>query len=705
MKKIKWIIGVPAAIVVIAMAVIYLLLISYDYNQFKAPLAESVQKATGRKLTIGGDIGLSMGLTPALVVESIRFQNADWGSRPDLARIERFEVQVALLPLLSRRIEIQRLIVVSPDILIETDAQGRSNLQFTPATPATPKKEPEKPAPKEGGAALPGLVFNKLSIQNGQLTYRDGRSGKSLKAELKQLEAGAADKDSPISLRLQGSYQSAPFGINGTMGSLAGITGQKAPWPLDLTITAPDTTLGLKGSISDLAAGKGLNLALHLDCQKPSSLAKLAEADLPFDPKVVFSARVSDPKPGTYRISDLKLKLGRSDLSGSISLVLDGARPAVTADLSSKLIDVTEFMPEPAQPPAAEKKKAEGPKKKRVFPSDPLPTEALKSADAAITFSGKQLTLPKIAMTDIALTLALKDGRLTLKPLRAKIGGGTIKGQTTVVPKGKALVLNTQLKVDRFGVGKMLKEMAKVDLFEGELDVDVRLKGRGPSVAGIMAGLNGHTSVIMDGGRISNSLISGLGGDMGAGLFRLLNPFGDKEEYTAINCLVVRFDVRKGLAKASAMVFDTSLMSVIGNGSVDLRTEGLDLSLKPSPKEGIGGGMLGKISLSLGELAKPFKLSGTLAEPKLAIDKAQSALAVGKAAGGVALFGPAGIAAALVSGKTAEKDNPCLSALEIARTGKPAKTAASKSEAKSGTGQKPAPASPLGGVLNKLFGD
>ena len=130
-----------------------------------------------------------------------------------------------------------------------------------------------------------------------------------------------------------------------------------------------------------------------------------------------------------------------------------------------------------------------------------------------------------------------------------------------------------------------------------------------------------------------------------------------------------RFDVKDGLAESSALVFDSSFMSVAGEGNINLATEKLNLALKPLPKEGIGTEGIGKVSLSLGELAKPFKLGGTLANPSLAIDPLQTAKTIGKAARGMAMFGPIGIATALVSARAGGDENPCIAAIEAAKTG------------------------------------
>ena len=52
----------------------------------------------------------------------------------------------------------------------------------------------------------------------------------------------------------------------------------------------------------------------------------------------------------------------------------------------------------------------------------------------------------------------------------------------------------------------------------------------------------------------------------------------------------------------------------------------------------------------------------------MTIDPTGSIVTLGKAIGGVALFGPFGIAAALADGKFGDK-NPCLAAIEAAKKG------------------------------------
>ena len=99
--KIPWkniLVGL-AALVILLIAGSYLFVLLYDFDRLKPTIARAVYEATGRELSIEGRIDVKPGLRPTLWAEDIRFQNAPWGSRPDLATVKRIEVQMALLPI------------------------------------------------------------------------------------------------------------------------------------------------------------------------------------------------------------------------------------------------------------------------------------------------------------------------------------------------------------------------------------------------------------------------------------------------------------------------------------------------------------------------------------------------------------------------------------------------------------------------------
>jgi hypothetical protein len=161
--------------------------------------------------------------------------------------------------------------------------------------------------------------------------------------------------------------------------------------------------------------------------------------------------------------------------------------------------------------------------------------------------------------------------------------------------------------------------------------------------------------VTMGEGRINNKYLGFLGSDVASNLLRMVNPLKKESPFTAVSCMVCGFKIKSGMAETTAFVLNTEYMSVVGDGTINLRTEGLDLSMKPIPKEGVGTGITGKFNLSLGELTRPFKLAGTLAHPSLGIDVQQTAITAGKALGGFMLLGPVGLGSALVGSSSGEQ--------------------------------------------------
>jgi uncharacterized protein involved in outer membrane biogenesis len=704
--KWKWILGIAGFLVVALVVTVYIVLSSYDFNHLKPQITRAAKDATGRELTLAGKINLKISFSPALAVEGVAFQNASWGSRPEMAKIKRFEVQVAIIPLISGHIEIKRLILVEPDLLIETDKSGKSNLDFEAMKKADSTKKKEE-GPSEGKMKLPALTITELRIDKGRITYKDGKSGSAYTVMIDSLNAAVSGIGDPIKLKMKGAFNGQGLEVAGTLGPLEALTNPGKPWPLHLTASVAGANLNVDGQIKDVQAQRGIELSFAAKGKDLGDLGKLTGKPLPIKGPFDISGRITDPAAKTYKITGLKIALGESDLGGTMEANVAGKRPKLTAALSSQKLDLRSLLPKGEGPDKAAGKTEKAPKAERIFPNDPLPLDALRQGDAAVKIQAGKVLLPQLAINDLTVEMILDGGHLTITPLKAVIGGGNLNGRIDLQPQGKVGELTALLKVDHLDVGRMLKELNKEDVLEGSLDVDIDLKGSGSSVAALMAGLNGKTSIIMGKGKINNKYIDLLGADMSSSIFRLLNPAKEETSYSTVNCFVSGFKVKDGLADTTALVFDTSNMTVFGDGKVDLKTEKLNLGLKPVPKEGVGKSGMGRLSLSLSELSKPFRLGGTLAHPSLVIDLSQATTTLEKAVRGMALLGPGGTAGASAGGSSGDK-SPCLTAIEAARKGvktseteKPGKAKGAAGEAAGGRKES---VPDLGKELKKLFG-
>ncbi|MGD9160179.1 MAG: AsmA family protein [Desulfobacteraceae bacterium] len=669
-RPLKWIFGIIGGVIALAIVAVVIILFSYDFNDLKPVISKAVYDATGRELVIDSDIDLDIGFSPSLVLSGIKFQNAGWGSRKEMVKVGRFEVKVALLPLIKGNIEVNRFILKDTDILIETDKKGKANFEFetagkAPVTEKIPAAESKPVDTGEKTVELPPLTINEFEIINGTLTYRDGKTGKSEIVKLKNLIAAVQGLDNPFSFELEGSYNDAPFDVSGILGSIKAINDPDIIWPVELAVKAFGVNSNIKGSIKNPVEQQGIKLDFNVKIDDWNKLSKIAGQEIPIKDALSVSGNIADSAPKSYQISALKIALGKNQIEGSIGANLTGKVPFIDASLSSKELDLKTLMPKEDKAPVKDtEKKEQVPAKEsdRMFPDDPLPLDSLKIVDGRFKIRFDRVIIQQMVIDNLVLDSIMNKGTLSVKPLKAKIGGGDVSLNLNLASKDSGADLSTVINVRGFKIAKMLADAGSTEIIEGSIDADIDIKGRGKSVASIMAGLNGYSRIIMGEGKIDNKIIDKLGGDMSKNILRLLNPSIDQRKYTTLKCMVTRFDILDGIADATAFVFNTSMMNVIGEGNINLKSEKLNLSLDPSTKGGVAG-----YSLNIGELSQPFKLGGTLVKPSLVLDKQKTVSSIGKLLGKKLLKDKSG-SQEKDSGQSSEVDL-CAAALQAAETG------------------------------------
>lgn len=635
-------IGIAVLLIVVVVGA-YLYLLTIDPNDYRDEIAGAAREATGRDLVLGGPLELEISLQPSLVAEDVSFANAPWGSRPQMATLQRLEVQVQLLPLLSQQIQVERLVLLGADILLETDKDGTGNWAFGKAGAAPA----EQPAPG-GQRALP--LPKKVLIENARLTWRDGRTGETAEVDLASFTAEAESFGAPLSFTLTTTVNQIPIQAEGEVGALSALTAGE-PWPVQVAAEALGLTVGLDGTVRNAMTAPGVTASLKVTADDLSGLRPVAgDAALP-EGKLALSTEISgDAK--AVALKQLSLSLGELTLAGDASLALAGPRPRLEANLSADKLDLTALMPPPseAQPGAGS---GVGGRPGKVFPNDPLPLEGLSAADAKIALQAKQVVLPGLVADDFAVELALENGRLAVQPFKAVLAGNPVSGTLSLDSTASPPRLAVMADAPGFDLGAYLKETGVTDLLEGKADIKVDVNGQGRSVAELMGSLNGETKLLMDEGRARtqafDALIGGLSTVMGT-----LSP--GKSEWTVLNCVASGFEIKNGIATSQIMLVDTEYSTVVGEGQIDLGQETLDLKVTPAPK-----------TTTL-NVAVPVKIGGTLANPTFRPDELSTLRKLG------GLLGASAFPPALLLGfgemGTAD-DNPCLKIAEKGIEGLP----------------------------------
>jgi uncharacterized protein involved in outer membrane biogenesis len=307
-----------AAVIVLAVGAGGIFLARFDPNSLKPRIIEAVKQATGRDLALNGKIGLKFSLRPTVRVEDVAFSNPPGFSRPQMATLQSMELELGLLPLLSSKVEIDRLVLIHPDILLETAATGQSNWQMTPLVAPTQSGSPGAPQPNQPqGKTSATVSVNTIRIQDGTLAYRDDATGKLMTLGLPTLDATSSSPDSPLHLDANAVYNGTAFNLVADTGSLVRLqdAASTSPWPVKLALTVGNAKLAADGSITTPLQGKGYNLAVSGTVPDAATLTPLLQGYVP-PPlhEVSFAAKVADTGGRLPDFSTLTLHVGASDL-------------------------------------------------------------------------------------------------------------------------------------------------------------------------------------------------------------------------------------------------------------------------------------------------------------------------------------------------------------------------------------------------------
>ena len=181
---------------------------------------------------------------------------------------------------------------------------------------------------------------------------RDGKTGKTTHTGTRKAQREGRRLRTAAQDRLwRAPTTSKKFEVAGTLGSLADLSGVK-PWPVDVTAKAGGATVTAKGSIAKPMEAKGVELALSAEGKDLTELGKVAGTSLPAVGAYKVTASLSGPSGNGWSVKDLNLALGKTTVTGQITIDPDKAPLKVTAKLATPELDLAALSagaPKPAE--------------------------------------------------------------------------------------------------------------------------------------------------------------------------------------------------------------------------------------------------------------------------------------------------------------------------------------------------------------------
>ncbi len=283
-----------------------------DGNRFKPQVREALRAATGRQVSIAGRVTLESTLPPVLAATEVVLGNFTSGSVPDMVRAGRAELTLDPFALIRGGIEVDGIALRDANVVLETDANGRSNWTFRPENGREKRRN-----------------FPEIRVDDSAVELRNQatRWHAAAKVERLRIRGGPLDADHPFSIAFVANRSDVTGDGTVRFGERKSLTAKLRSRVLDLADFGPkDAPTGRLFSDRPLAFDALRKVALDVTVAADRLVAKrLAFDDL--------TARIRSDE-SNVELQDIRGRFAGGNMTGDIDFAGASSSPEMRAKLA-----------------------------------------------------------------------------------------------------------------------------------------------------------------------------------------------------------------------------------------------------------------------------------------------------------------------------------------------------------------------------------
>lgn len=673
-KIVLWVL----AILLLVLAALVILIMTFDWNRLKPTINDHASVALHRKVTIGGDLDLRWQWPsaddgwrhwipwPRLHAEDIHVGSPEAITDADLASLKSLDITLSPLPLLHSTLALPHIDLRGGKANLVRLDDGSNNWTFDLGGNDEPAQADQGSDDQGSWTVDVGdIAFDPIDVHYEDATLAANVDttiellGKPIAfSELSEDHSAAgqtvADRqmvDYRFGWQAKGEYRGQSFSGSGKLGGLGALRERNSPYPLQANLQAGATKVSINGTLTDPLAPKKVDIDLRFAGRNLGDLYDIIGVTLPDTPAYSTSghltANLNSDEALSFHYQDFDGQIGDSDIHGDLTYRMGQPRPSLTGEVVSRQLRFADLAPligADSNDQKADRGETNQQPEDKLLPVETFDTEQWRTMDADVKFTAKRIEHGKsLPLQDLYTHVRLKDGEILLDPLRFGVADGDLNTTVRLDGGQDPMQSRVDMHIRHLLLSRLFPDVDLMQNSRGELNGDATLSGTGNSVATILGSSNGDLRMVVSDGLISQNLMELAGLNVGNYLVGKL--FGD--EQVRINCAATDFDVDNGVAKTQFFVIDTENALIEVDGSANFGSEALDFDIEPESK-----------GARVFTLRSPLYVHGTFKNPSPGVDAGSllSRGAVGAFLGTVAT--PAAALLALVSPSDDEK-TPC----------------------------------------------
>ncbi len=622
-RLLKILLSIVALVVTLIVAAIVILPLLITPNDFKPEIQTAVKDATGRDITIEGDLELSVFPWFGVSTGKITLSNAQGFSAKNFAEIEESNVKVKLLPLLAKELEVSRIVLKGLVLNLAKNKKGITNWddlvkKDSSTSPAGKSDKSKTTSP----SSLAALAVGGISIEHAKISWDDQQQGKFTEVTDFNFTSGSLAFDQAINIALSLTVVNKEPAISESINfstdlfinkqldnfklsgfNLESVTkGKDIPGESIKVNLLADIAIDLTQqilNISDLKLSTGeLMLTANIKGtqikDKPSfsgpikikqfNLAKLMQKMSITLPEMQDSTALNklsasfmlQATADSADINNLLIKFDETTIEGSTQII-NFAKPAIKFNINIDDIDVDRYL---AKKQAGTKTSTVTPASAAAASAGLLPIKTLKELNANGEINIVKLKINQLKMQGIKLKLNAKQGVIKTQQSIKQLYQGAYKGSTTINVRNRtpSIVLNEHL--NKVNIEPLLTDLQNEARISGIVNANATLQGYGKSAKAIKSSLSGNIGFNFNNGVIKGFNLQKIIDNSKALLKGAALPTDNKNDQTVFSVIKGTAKIRQGLVTNNDLYMEASKLRVNGEGTANLATDKLDYKVK-----------------------------------------------------------------------------------------------------------------------------
>lgn len=609
MKKLIYFLGVLIILVVGLFAALPFL-ISADFVEQQ--IVKAVKDSTGRTLRIGGGVRLSFFPSLSVKAGNVTLSNPPGMAEGDMLQTGMLKLSLKLIPLLSKRVEVDEFVLDRPIIALARDRQGRANWDFgTSASAGSAPAQGGETADSAAPAMLPeDIRLGDIRLVNGVLGYADAATGSQTIIRKINFSMQAPSLAGPLSAEGSLDWKGRTVSMSAQLQSISALLAQKAT-PLQMTISADGLDVAYDGSVT-LASGVSAEGQVTAGTPSVRSLAAWLGAELP-TPKGfgAFSMKTAmNFSNEVLSLNKLTLSLDGMKAEGGAQLRTTGVRPKLDATLAADTLNLNTYLN--TGPAAAGPAPAKG---DAGWSRTPIDVSGLGAVDADLRLSVAGLIYDKIKIGRGALSVSLDNRRIEIGLGELQLYEGRAQGKLVLNGRNKIPSFSARMTTTAVSALPLLTDAAGFKWISGHSALGFDLAGQGQSQYQMISTLNGKANMKFTDGAIEGINIAGMIRNLKKGS---LSGWGKQPSAkTDFSEFSGSFTITNGVAVNDDLKLVGPLVRLSGDGNINILAQSVNYNAEPKLVASLKGqgGAGDKKGLTI-----PVKIKGPWSNPKITPD-------------------------------------------------------------------------------------